>query len=572
MLFDRIARPRADFARASAGVPSYGLIPPLGSVTSASGQLISQSTAMSVSTVYACVRRRAQDVARCAPSLYTVDDDGTRINIDNHPLVDLFERPNRVQNWFEFIEQMEVALLLRGNAYAAVLRDGRGRARELIPVNPDAVMVLEAADGTLFYQTNRIGLYQMFVLGGLPVAIPEDDMLHIRGLTFNSLVGVSTIGIARDAIGVAAAQEQQAARWMSNGARPSGVLESEKPLSEDAGRRLFNRWQQFQAGIQNVGAAAVLEDGVKWKPMNLSSTDLEFLSARQFQIPEICRFFGVPPHKIFLAAPAGGKAAATSIAQQDQDYVNSVIALDLERIEKKLEHFFGLVAQAVHCHLDEGALLRADVMTRFNALRIAVLTGLMTPNEARESEGLPPLPGGDVLLIPANTAALGSEMTGTAADEAGRPTDGNVPGPAVGTGGTQPAGKKVNEGDDGADELQPRALRQMPVQRALLLSGVPVRHQAKIRGRLRGKRIVPTPILIRRWEPPEPAPAAAPAEPPDNKPRSDGAFSLPEPIALTVNVDARQGASVRRSAVMRRNDDGSLTVDLADEGAPDAHE
>lgn len=555
MIFDRIA------ARGSAraGVPSYGLIPPLGSVSSASSMLISQSTAMSVATVYACVRRRAQDIARCAPSLYRVEDDGTRINVDDHPLVALFDRPNRVQTWLEFIEQLATAYVLRGNAYAVVLRDGKGKPRELIPVNPDAVMVLEAADGSIFYNTNRIGLFQIAMLRDFPVAIPAEDMFHIRGLTFNSLVGVSTIGLARDAIGLAAAQEQQASRWIANGARPSGVLESDKSLSEDAARRLRDRWEQFKSGIQNVGSTAVLEDGVKWKPMNLSSTDLEFLSARNFQVPEICRFLGVPPHKVFVI----DRAASMSIPQQDQDYVNSTIAPDLERFEQKFEQYFGLLDEDINCHFDEGALLRADVMTRFNALRIGVLTGILTPNEARQSEGLQALPGGDALLVPANTAALGSDMTGSAPDEAGRPEDGTIAKPGVGTSGKQPGGKKINEGDDelpGAEELQPRMV-QREVERTLLLSDVPIRHQAKIRARLIGKRIVPR-VVIRPTEPP-----ALAAPPPATEPAIERAFSLPP---INVHVDARQGGTVHRSAQMRRNDDGSIAVDMTE--ATDAAE
>jgi hypothetical protein len=218
-------------------------------------------------------------------------------------------------------------------------------------------------------------------------------------------------------------------------------------------------------------------------------------------------------------------------------------------------------------HFDEGQLLRADVMTRFQALRIGVLTGILTPNEGRESEGLQALPGGDALLVPANTAALGSDMTGSGADEAGRPEGGNAPPPKVGTGGDQPNAKK-NEGDPelpGAEELQPRqsyepsALRQVPVERALLLSGVPVRHQAKIRARLVGKRIVPRMVIREIAPPPEPLAIAPPA----TEPRTDGALSL------AVNVDARQGgAVVRRSAVLRRNDDGSMAVDLVEEKEP----
>jgi HK97 family phage portal protein len=559
MIFRRLTAPRE---RASAGVPSYGLIPPLGSVATASGLLLSQSTAMSQSVVYACVRRRAQDTARCPPSLYWVEEDGTRHDVEDHPLVRLFAQPNRAQTWFEFIEQMAIAYLLRGNCYAAVLRDASGVPSELIPVNPDAVMVLEAADGQIFYQVNRIGLWQMAVLRGVDLAIPAEDMLHIRGLTFNSLVGVSTIGVGRDAIGLAAAQEQQAARWIANGARPSGILESDKPLSDDAARRLKDRWDAFKSGIQNVGSTAVLEDGVKWKDMKLTSTDLEFLDARQFQVPEICRFFGVPPHKVYVI----DRAASMSIPQQDQDYVNSTIAPDLERFEQKFGHYFELDAENLNIHFDEGQLLRADVMTRFNALRIGVLTGILTPNEARESEGLPGLPGGNALLVPANTAALGSDMTGSGADEAGRPKGGDPAPPKVGTGGDQPAADDDASNLPGAPELEPRALQRIPVERAMLLSGVPVRHQAKIRARLRGRRVVAMPVLRRLEPPPDPAAIAPPAPP---EPRLDGAFSLPaapQPLALTVNIDARAGP-VRRSGVLRRNDDGSMAVDLVEADA-----
>lgn len=546
-LLSRIAAPRAE---RSQGVPSYGMIPPLGSVSSASGMLISPATAMSVSVVYACVRRRALDAARCPPSLYTVDDDGTRHNVDDHPVSALFDKPNYQQTWLEFAEQMNVSLLLRQNAYAAVLRDGKGRPTQLLPINPDAVMVLEAEDGSIFYNVNRIGLWQMAMLRLFDVAIPQEDILHIRGLTFNTLVGVSTLGLARDAIGLSMGQEQQAARWMANGARPSGVLEVDKPLSDDAAKRLRDRWENFKAGIQNVGTTAVLEDGVKWKDMKLTAADLEFISARQYQVPEICRFFGVPPHKVFVV----DRAASMSIDQQNQDYVNGYIAPDLERWEQKVEQFFGLDDDDINCHFDEGQLLRADVMTRFNSLRIGVLTGIITPNEARETEGLPAMEGGDHLLVPANTAALGSDMTGGAADEAGRPAAGDPAPPKVGTGG-----KQKTDPDDpempGAEELQPSqshapiALRAIPVERRTMLSGVPYRHQAKIRARLKSRHRTVSPTVLRRLDPPTIEAEPAAIEPPRPEPA--------EPIALTVNIDA--GRPVTRRTI-RKNEDGSLEI------------
>jgi HK97 family phage portal protein len=472
----------------------------LGSITSTTGMLVSQSTAMGVGTVYACVRRRAQDAARCLPSLYSVEADGSRSIIETHPVLDLFSRPNRVQTWFEFAEQMNVALLLRQNAYAAILRDRRGNPIELIPINPDAVMVLEAADGEIFYNVNRIGLWQLAVLRGFDVAIPAEDMLHLRGITFNSLVGVSTIGLGRDAIGLAIGQEQQAARWMANGARPSGILHSAKQLSDDAAKRLRDRWNEYKSGVQNVGQTAVLEDGVEWKPMQMTSVDLEFWKGREFQTEDICRFFGVPPYKVFVT----GGASTRSIPQQDQDYVNSTIAPDLERWEYKIERTFDLDLKKIKVHFDEGQLLRADILTRRNAARIGILSGLTTPNEERRAEALPPMPGADRLLVPSNTAALGSDMTGVAPDGAGAPADGVLPDPGAGTSGDQP----------GTEDLE--------AQRAA--------------------------AVVHRLAIPD-----ATVEPPRAL-----------PLDLTLNVDARPAPLRRRTGTLRKNDDGTLALELVE--------
>jgi HK97 family phage portal protein len=453
-LFSRIAH-----RVSGAGTPSYGMIPPLGSVRSATGLLVSQATAMGVSTVYACVRRRAIDVARCAPSLYRVNPDNSRTVVTDHPVAQLFKRPNREQNWFEFIEQMQVALLLRGNAYAAILRDGRGRPKELVPINPDAVMVLETSTTDVFYNVNRIGLWQIAMLRDLPIAIPEEDMLHLRGLNFNSLVGVSTIGLARDAIGLTMGFEQQAARWMNNGARPAGFLESAKMLSEDAAKRLKTSFNESHAGIQNTGGTAVLEDGVTWKSATLTSVDLEFLPQRINQVLEICRFFQVPPHKVYVV----DRAAAMNIPQQDQDYVNSTVAPDLERWEYKLRQVFDLDRQVenddqgIFVDFDESRLLRADILTRRNAARLGILSSVTTPNEERQAEGLRRMGGGraDELQYPTNTAAAGSDVTGTAADGGGRPPGGLPPAPSVSTGGSGGAMTDSSQEDAAATAAHP---------------------------------------------------------------------------------------------------------------------
>lgn len=422
-LFTRMAAP---MIRASAGVPTYGMIPPLGSVQSASSLLVSQATAMTVSAVYACVSRVAQDVARCTASLQRAKEDGSRARVTDHPVAKLLVRPNRIQTWFEFARDLTVAVKLRGNGYAAILRDHRGDPTELILINPDAVMMLEAADGSIFYNVNRLGLFQIAMLQQFPVAIPAEDVFHVRGISFNMLIGVSTIGLARDTIGLAMAQSQQQSRWVGNGARPSVILQSPRSLTADAAARLKTQWEQFSSGIQNVGRTAVLEDGIEAKPLQLSSVDLQFIEQMKLTVDDVCRFMDVPPRKI--GVPDAGRAGS-AVIQQDQAYVNDSIMPMLTMIEQKFGVTFDLDREGLELDLDEDELLRADPMTRFNIGRIGKLSGLTSTNEFRRKERLPPVPGGEEIMQPLNMAVLGSDMSGNAADGAGRPKDSEAAAP-----------------------------------------------------------------------------------------------------------------------------------------------
>jgi HK97 family phage portal protein len=440
-LFGRMVAP---MRRAAAGVPSYGMIPPLGSVQSASGLLVSQATAMTVPAVYGCVRIISQDVARCRATLYEQQKDGSRAVITDHPISRILKRPNRVQTWYEFCRDLMAAFLLRGNGYAAILRDRRGDPVELVLINPDAVMVLEAADGEWFYNVNRIGLFQIAMLADLPVAIPAEDIFHLRGISFNMLIGASTIGLARDAIGLAMGQSQQASRWIANGARPSVVLETPRILSDDAARRLKQSWNDMAGGLQNVGGTAILEEGLTAKELKLTAVDLQFIDQANLGVQDICRIWGVPPRK--LGQPDLSRGAQPFL--DEQIYINTTIAPLLDMIEQRLEREFDLDREGLSIGFDSDRLLRADPMTRYNLGRIGVLSGLLAPNVWRRGEKLPPAPGGDEVRAPVNIAALGSDMTGTAPDEAGRPPAGHMPKPGV---------PNVDAGNDPDDDASAEA-------------------------------------------------------------------------------------------------------------------
>jgi HK97 family phage portal protein len=432
------AEPRASAPAVvrSAADLSVSRLPTLMGVASSTGRRVSQATALQVSTVYACATIKAVDLARMRPRLYRVRPDrvlpngdrveGGRDEVRDGALARLLRRPNRAQTWLRFASMMQMGVELKANAIAVILRDPAGEPTEMFPINADRVTVLEAANGWVFYQVSRAGMFEQSVLAGMPMAIPAENVLHVRGVCVDTpLHAPSRIGLARDAIGLAMAQQEQAARWAGNGARPSGVLKSPKSLSTEAAQRLKAQWEAFNSGLGNTGRTAVLEEGMEWQQLSLSSVDLEFLAQRQFQVEDICRFFRVPPHKVGKM----DRATNNNIAAQDQDYLNNTIAPEAENWEQELEFAFDLDAQGLEVELDESTLLRADPMTRRNIARIDKLTGLASTNELRAIEGRNPVEGGDALMQPTNMAALGSDVSGNAPDGAGRPAAGESPSP-----------------------------------------------------------------------------------------------------------------------------------------------
>jgi HK97 family phage portal protein len=423
------SRSSFDVVAKSFGDPMQaGFLPSLGSsVPSATGMAISQGSVFSVSTAWACVTIRSKDVARCRPRLMRLGSARSETPVTNHPVAKIFVRPNWVQTWSEFCRQMHAAYLIKNNAYAAVLRNDKGDPVALIPLNPDGVTVLEASDGSLFYQVTRIGLFQMAALRGLPLAIPEEDIFHLRGPGLNMLFGMSLTTVARDSFGVAMGLEQQAARFMANGARPSGVLQTDKQLSPVSSTRLRDQWEQLRSGIQNAGKTAILEDGVKWTAMQLSSVDLEFMSQRDYSIADIARWFDMPLYKLGVK----GEMARIKFDDADQAYVNTTIMPDLDAWEEKFVQKFNLDDEDLVADFDERRLLRAAEATRINNQRLKIMSGISTQNECRAENGDPAMAGGDVLLTPVNLASSGSDMSGTAPDGAGRPDGGTLPDPGA---------------------------------------------------------------------------------------------------------------------------------------------
>lgn len=399
-----------------------------------SGMIVNDHSAMSVATVMACVRVSSEDPAKLPVNVYRKKPDGSRQPARDHFLYPILRTPNSWQTWFEFMEFMQVALRLRGNAYAAVLRNGRGVPQQMIPLHPDRVSVYEGPNGAVFYNVTRFGMHETAVMSSFPLMIPAEDIFHLRWAASSvTLVGLSPIGLARETIGLALGQEMHAAKLIGNGARPSGVLQTDKKLSESSADKLARRWASMHGGGDRAGKTAVLEEGLKWQALTMTSVDLEFIAGRRLQAELICQIFRVAPFKVGITT---GVTAKNVEEVQLQHYTDTVHP-DLVRWEQKFQTFFGL-GEDVLVEFDVTHLIRADLVARANAARVLGMSAIATPDENRISFGFNPHGGAaKELFMPVNMATIENVAKGTAgktpglgSDQSGTPADGGRGDPA----------------------------------------------------------------------------------------------------------------------------------------------
>jgi HK97 family phage portal protein len=387
------------------------------------GVNVNQQTALNATAVLACVTMLSEDFAKLTPRIFRTDPDtGESTDADDHPLYDLLYAPNDWQNWFEFAEMTQVSLLLRGNGYAVIVRDGRGNPIKLIPVNADWVALWEAPDGGLFYRVTANGLHMMAELRGEPFLVPIADMFHIRGFTANGLLGASRIMLAKEAVGLALGLEQQASRWMANRAHLSGILTTDAKLTKDAAERIAQDWKDLKAGLSNAGKIAVLEQGLKYLPIAMNANDLQIISQRTFQLQEVARIWRIPLHMLGDLT----RSTNNNIGQQSQEYINLTLSSYTSRWRWKLHSTFALRPAKLFIDFDLSELTRADITARYNNYARAITAGFLTPEEARVDDGRDPKPTFGKLLTPANLSAAGSDATGAGADGGGRPPNGDA--------------------------------------------------------------------------------------------------------------------------------------------------
>lgn len=260
------------------------------------GKPVNERSSMQMTAVYSCVRILAEAVAGLPIHLYQYTDTGGKEKAIKHPLYFLLhDEPNPEMTSFVFRETLMTHLLLWGNAYAQIIRNGKGEVVALYPLMPNRMTVDRDANGQLYYQYQS-SKDEAPTMKGNTVILKSSDVLHIPGLGFDGLVGYSPIAMAKNAIGMAIACEEYGAKFFANGAAPGGVLEHPGTLKDPG--RIRESWNATFGGSSNSSKIAVLEEGMKYTPIAISPEQAQFLETRKFQINEIARIFRIPPHMV----------------------------------------------------------------------------------------------------------------------------------------------------------------------------------------------------------------------------------------------------------------------------------
>lgn len=367
-------------------------------VQTAGGMRVTADGSMQLSAVFACVRIIAQQFA-CLPfCLYKNTADGGKVQVTKHPIYTLIaRRPNQYQNAFEWREMLAGHLALRGNAYNQIVSDSKGNITALIPLHPDRVRIQ-------VYETGEYS-YLYTDVTGKQISFSRGEIWHLRAFSVDGIIGLSPISLARESLGGAIAAQNYSTRFFANDATPTGGwIEYPGTFKDKASREQFRESvQEAQSGL-NKGKLAVFEYGMKYHQLSVTPDDAQFLETRKFQVNDIARWFGVPPHKI------GDLSAATNnnIEQQALEFVQETLGPMAERWEAAIEAELLFDEDDLEAAFQFSQLLRGDSAARGIYYQTGINSGWLVRNEARIKENLNPLPGLDKPLRPLNMVEVGS--------------------------------------------------------------------------------------------------------------------------------------------------------------------
>lgn len=372
----------------------------LGGSTQA-GIAVNRDVALTYSAIWRAVNLISRDVAKLPLHVLRRTEPSGKERDAAHPAYVLLRRkPNPYFGAFIFRQTLQAHVLLHGNGYAWIERDRNATPLGLYVMNPERTYPVRE-NGTLYYVTS--------LTDGSMLKIVASDVLHIRGLGFDGLVGYSVIDYAKQTIGLGIAARGHAASYYGKGARPSVLLTYPYKLDAAAKDNLLRSWNSMFSGVNNAHKTALLEDGVTAVPFSVNARDSQFLESRQFEIREVANWFGLPPHKLGDTT----RTSYNSLEQEQQSYLDESLDGCLVPWEEECgDKLLTEQQKDEDSHLVEferGALLRVDYKTQTDSLVQEVTNGIRTPDEVRALRNLPPYPNGigSKPMFPVNLAPLG---------------------------------------------------------------------------------------------------------------------------------------------------------------------
>lgn len=431
-----------------------------------SGEQVDEKSAMQIATVYACVRLLAESVAQLPLHLYRYTDSGTGKEMAaDHPVYSILHRqPNPEMTSFSWRETMMVHLLLYGNSYNQLIRDGKNGIVSIYPLLPENVEVDRDEHGEIYY------IYHAYTdetpgEKNKDIIFRREEVLHVPGLGFNGLVGFSPIAMMKNSLGSTLAVEKYGSAFFKNGAQPSGVLEHPGVLKNP--EKIRQNWSDVYGGANNAHKVAVLEEGMSYKAISLPPEDSQFLSTRQFGVEEICRIFRVPPHMVQDLQ----RATFNNIEHLAIEFVMHTLMPWLVRIEQAIikDVLIDEEKNEFFPKFNVDGLMRGDYKSRMEGYAVAITNGIMSVNDVRKLEDLDPLDedeGGDLHLINGSYTRLseagkayGANAVATREKQAAQPEEA----------GEQEADPDGNENGDEQDQPReaPGHARRRAERRAL---------------------------------------------------------------------------------------------------------
>lgn len=369
---------------------------------------INPTTVLSFHAVFSCISLIASDISKMPLRLMRRDSNGIWKENNNGTPARIYRRPNAFQNRMQFFECWLNSKLCHGNTVVLKIRNTRGDITELRILDWNKVMPLVADDGSVFYQINPDNMTGV----DASVTVPAREVIHDRfNCLFHPLIGLSPIYAA----GLAAMQghhiQENSAHFFRNGSKPSGVIEVPGTITEDNARKLKANWDTGYTG-ENAGKTGLLSNGAKYNPISMSADDAKVVEQLQMSEKIVCSTFHVPAYK----AGVGDLPSYDNIEALEQQYYSQCLQTLIESIELLLDEAFELEDDA-GTEFDVSALLRMDSERRIKTLGEGVKNTILTPNEARRSENLPPVTGGDELYLQQQNFSLGALARRDASDD-----------------------------------------------------------------------------------------------------------------------------------------------------------